>query len=381
MTIKKIMEASGDYSPRTNSVFTKAQEIFIVQEFGKNPSPTAVKNAFTKKFKNEINFRVLSAIKLYQFTRVRDRFLKNGIATPKPVNKGKNCTDEEKVLKIENFFIENPMDSITEASRELEIPYTTIQRILKTKIKMKFYRPTLAQSLTSAHKTQRLNFCQWLLEQEEDFVHSIIWGDEKWFHLSQHPNRKNVGYWSVSNPYFVVDSKSQGAEKIMAFVCMVNGIVLPVIWHVDEDGKPISVNSERYRKVFKEEVLPCLPEDLLDQLWWMQDGATAHTANESMNLLRETFGERIISRLASKFGGVEWPSHSPDLNPLDYSFWSQAMSKVWKAKCETIEELVSVVEEFFSNCDEDLVRKTVSNILKRAKLCVQEKGGHFDHKM
>ena len=70
---KKIMEASGDYS-RKNSLFTKEQEIFIVEEFARNPSPKAVKNAFTRKYKSEINFRVLSNIQVNQFIRVRDRF-------------------------------------------------------------------------------------------------------------------------------------------------------------------------------------------------------------------------------------------------------------------------------------------------------------------
>ena len=55
------------------------------------------------------------------------------------------------------------------------------------------------------------------------------------------------------------------------------------------------------------------------------------------------------------------------------------MAKVWKDKPESIEELTNSVEEFFANCDEDIVRKIVANILKRAKLCVQEKGGHFEH--
>ena len=376
------MDNSGDKA-RINAAFTNHQEIFIIKEFSKNPSPQAVKNAFLKEYRKEINPKKISNMKLYQFQRVWDRFNKNGIATIspkiKPVNKGKDCTEEEKVTKIENHFVEYPMESINDASKQLDIPYSTIRRILKNNIKMKPYRATLCQTLTEAHKSQRLEFCQWLLEQEEEFVHSIIWGDEKWFHLTQHPNRQNVRYWSVTNPHFIVPSKAQGCSKIMAFVCVVNGIILPIIWHVDENGDPTSVNSARYIKVFREDVLPCLPEDLIDQLWWMQDGAPAHTAKNSMTELKNVFGTRIISRLASKFGGVEWPSHSPDLNPLDFSFWGQAMAKVWKDKPESIEELTNSVEEFFANCDEDIVRKIVANVLKRAKLCVQEKGGHFEH--
>ena len=55
---------------------------------------------------------------------------------------------------------------------------------------------------------------------------------------------------------------------------------------------------------------------------------------------------------------------NPDLNPLDYSFWSQAMAKVWKDQPKSIEELVFVVEEFFASCTEDFVKKVVENVLK-----------------
>ena len=48
-----------------------------------------------------------------------------------------------------------------------------------------------------------------------------------------------------------------------------------------------------------------------------QDGATAHTANISMNSLRQQFPGRLISR----FGDIHWPSRSPDLPVLDFFLW------------------------------------------------------------
>ena len=45
--------------------------------------------------------------------------------------------------------------------------------------------------------------------------------------------------------------------------------------------------------------------------WFQQDGATPHTANETLAWLRQRFEERLISRRCD----VEWAPHSPDLNP------------------------------------------------------------------
>ncbi|GFU99571.1 transposable element Tc3 transposase [Trichonephila clavipes] len=52
---------------------------------------------------------------------------------------------------------------------------------------------------------------------------------------------------------------------------------------------------------------------ILVELWFQQDGATCHTARATIDLLKDTFGDRLISR----FGPVNWPPRSCDLTPLD----------------------------------------------------------------
>ncbi|GFT81907.1 uncharacterized protein TNCV_3908821 [Trichonephila clavipes] len=55
----------------------------------------------------------------------------------------------------------------------------------------------------------------------------------------------------------------------------------------------------------------------VQELWFQQDGATCHTARATIDLLKDTFDDRLISR----FGPVNWPSRSCDLTPLDYFLW------------------------------------------------------------
>jgi len=49
-------------------------------------------------------------------------------------------------------------------------------------------------------------------------------------------------------------------------------------------------------------------------VWFQQDGATAHTANESMTIVRNMFPGHLISR----FGDMPWPPRSPDLSMCDF---------------------------------------------------------------
>ena len=363
---------------QSNSTFTVQQEVFIVEKFAELKSPKLVKNAFVKEFKDSVSSKWLWKIKPDKFQRVYDRFKKNGFAkSPNSrQQKGADRSDEDKVESIREFFIMNPMASIFDASKDLKIPESTIRWNLKFKIKMKPYKMGLAQALTEAHKARRFAFCQWLLTQPENFVQLVIFGDEKWFTLTQHPNRQNTRYWAFANPNIVSATKVQGCAKIQAFVCVVNGRVLPVIWHVDEEGKSVSVNTERYKKVI-DDIISNLSARELKKYYWQQDGASCHTSKASMEKLRGIFGNRIISQKAE----IEWPAKSPDLNPLDFAFWGMAMKEVWEQKPETIPELVSVVENFFESLSEEIVRKSVGNIMKRAELCVKNKGGHFENEM
>ena len=61
--------------------------------------------------------------------------------------------------------------------------------------------------------------------------------------------------------------------------------------------------------------------------WMQQDGATAHTAGESLACLQQHFGDRLISR------GTEFPfpSHSPDLTAPDVYIWGMLKESVFRS--------------------------------------------------
>ncbi|GFS89018.1 uncharacterized protein TNCV_3578321 [Trichonephila clavipes] len=74
---------------------------------------------------------------------------------------------------------------------------------------------------------------------------------------------------------------------------------------------------DRYRAMITNFFIPELNNHDVQELWFQQDGATCHTARATIDLLKDTFGDRLISR----FGHVNWPPRSCDLTPLDYFLW------------------------------------------------------------
>ena len=362
--------------------FNKNEEIFIVEQFIRSPtkSPSDVKRAFRLKFKDTRSTRALTRIPLTSFSRVYERFQNNGIKGTFNVGhvRGVNKTDEDKIKLIENHFVQHPMDSVAQAATVLDIPKSTIYHILRNKTKMKPYKIMLSQKLTVLQKEQRLALCQWILEQSDETLSQVIFRDEKWFQLSQHPNRQNTRYWSFSKPEFVYDVKTLHVAKCMAFVIVVEGEA-HLFWHVDENDKNVKVDTDQYIKSVEDVIENLNFRKLHSTYIWQQDGASCHTAKKTLAFLKRIFKDRIISRWANIEGMPEWSANSPDLNPLDFCFWGMAMAEVWKQKPETIPALKKVVEDFFKNLGPDFIKNCVLNIRRRAQFCVQENGGHFEH--
>ncbi|GFV37825.1 DDE_3 domain-containing protein [Trichonephila clavipes] len=78
--------------------------------------------------------------------------------------------------------------------------------------------------------------------------------------------------------------------------------------------------------------IPELNNHDVQELWFQQDGATCHTARATIDLLKDTFDDRLISR----FGPVNWPPRSCDLTPLDYFLRGCVKSLVYaETHCKT----------------------------------------------
>lgn len=63
----------------------------------------------------------------------------------------------------------------------------------------------------------------------------------------------------------------------------------------EEGNRAITVNSRRYKAMIQNFFAPALAELNVQNAWFQQDGATAHTSRASLQLLREMFPGRLIS--------------------------------------------------------------------------------------
>ncbi|GFX98223.1 uncharacterized protein TNCV_4908661 [Trichonephila clavipes] len=99
----------------------------------------------------------------------------------------------------------------------------------------------------------------------------------------------------------------------------------------------------------------------VQELWFQQDGATCHTARAIIDLLKDTFGDRLISR----FGPVNWPPRSCDLTPLDYFLWGYVKSLVYADKPQTLDHLEDNIHRVIADIRPHMLEKVIENWTSR----------------
>ena len=141
------------------------------------------------------------------------------------------------------------------------------------KEKYKPYKYSRCQSLTEKQKADRKVFCQWLLEQPENFVQKIIFGDEKMFRLgSIYGNRQNNRIWKIVNPHAKDPVNNQSRKNFMVSVMFYDGRVLEPYWWIDEEGKKFNCNQEKYLESLEDHFLPQLTRREKRRAFFQQDG-------------------------------------------------------------------------------------------------------------
>ena len=87
-----------------------------------------------------------------------------------------------------------------------------------------------------------------------------------------------------------------------------------------------------------------IEEEDTGNIWFQQDGATCHTAEATLDVLRPVFEDRIIRRRAD----AVCPPRSCDLKPLDYYLWGAVKDMCYADKPKIIDALKDSIREAIS---------------------------------
>ncbi|GFY10807.1 mariner transposase [Trichonephila clavipes] len=124
----------------------------------------------------------------------------------------------------------------------------------------------------------------------DPFLKRMVTGDKKWI---THDNIVRKRLWS----------KRSEAAQTVAKPGLASRKLVESFFKNDE-GHNVTVSGDRYRAMITNFFIPELNNHDVQELCFQQDGATCHTARATIDLLKDTFGDRLISR----FGPVKLAS-------------------------------------------------------------------------
>ena len=143
--------------------------------------------------------------------------------------------------------------------------------------------------------------------------------------------------------------------------------------HFIEPG--VKVNGAYYRDyLLSKKLLPDIRE-YCDYFTFQQDGAPAHRALETVELLKRETPDFIPPNL--------WPPNSPELNSVDYKIWGIMQDKVYRTKIRDIEELRQQIVHAWEEFDQLVIDAAIGQWCRPTRLqaCFEAEGEHFENKL
>ena len=106
---------------------------------------------------------------------------------------------------------------------------------------------------------------------------------------------------------------------------------------------------------------------------FMQDGDTPHTANATLELFKQKFADRVISRKTNYL----WAPHFPDRNPLTSFFGRYAKDCIPQTR--TLHELKPAILRFIKAMPADMCERVIGSLAVGLNECLHGKGEHIEH--
>ncbi|KAK3562010.1 hypothetical protein QTP86_023463 [Hemibagrus guttatus] len=206
----------------------------------------------------------------------------------------------------------------------------------------------------------RLSFARKHLDDPQDFWENTLWTDEtKMEHfgrsVSHYVCRKSNTAFQKEN---ITPTVKYGGGSVMVWGCsaasgpgrlaVING----------------TMNSAVYQKILKDNVRPSVCDLKLKRTWVLQqDNDPKHSSKSTSEWLKK-----------NKMKTLEWPSQSPDLNPIEM-LWHDLKKVVHARKPSNVAELQQFCKDEWAKIPPQRCNRLIASYGKRLIAVVAAKGG------
>ncbi|KAK3569771.1 hypothetical protein QTP86_004190 [Hemibagrus guttatus] len=213
--------------------------------------------------------------------------------------------------------------------------------------------------LKPVHVRARLKFAREHLDDPEEDWENVIWSDETKIELFGKNSTCRV--WRRKNaelhPKNTIPTVKHGGGNIMLWGC----------FSAKGPGRLIRVkermNGAMYREILSKNLLPSARALKMKRGWVFQrDNDPKHTARAMKEWLRK-----------KHFKVLEWPSQSPDLNPIE-NLWRELKIRVAQRQPQNITALEEICMEEWAKLPATVCKNLVATYRKRLTSVIANKG-------
>lgn len=244
------------------------------------------------------------------------------------------------------------------AAEGTDVSTTTVRRTLHSE-GLHARTPRCTPLLTTRHKKGRLQYAQNHLSKPQKFWDTVLWTDETKLELFGTMDHRYV--WrkksTAYNEKNTLPTVKHGGGSVMLWGCFastgtgnlqrINGIM----------------DSTKYQEILEKNVMPSVKKLKLGRHWtFQQDNDPKHTSKSTKAWFQKK-GWQVL----------EWPSQSPDLNPIE-NLWWDLKKAVAARRPKNITELEAIAHEEWAKIPKERCQKLTSSYAKRLQQVIAAKG-------